>query len=92
MLQSASGVVIVPCVDVEKTVEPTVSKVGDEVEWTITVTNCGDQDLDIVSVIDTFGGDITSNFASVLPISGQDSFSYPYTIQESDEPGPWKTQ
>ena len=46
------------CVDVDKTAEPTVSKEGDEVLYTIVITNCGDALIDAVSIEDTLLGSL----------------------------------
>ncbi len=48
-----------PCVEVTKTVEPTVSKVGDEVLYTIEIHNCGNVTIDVVSIIDTILGSLS---------------------------------
>lgn len=59
--------------------------VGGLVQYTFTVTNTGDQGLDLVSVIDPPNlGDITSSFAAHLdPGQGDQVFKF-YIVQESD--------
>ena len=48
-----------PCVEVTKTVEPTVSKVGDEVLYTIEIHNCGNVILDVNDINDTILGPLS---------------------------------
>ena len=80
--------VITPCVDVEKTVEPDVSKIGDDVLYTLEVCNCGDTDLTLVSFDDTVLGDLSGSYPSSLPAGGDCvTHSFFYTIQP-DDPDP----
>jgi uncharacterized repeat protein (TIGR01451 family) len=79
-----TDIIVVPCVKVVKTSEPCVSKAGDNATFTITVTNCGEPDIDAVSVIDTLMGDLTSEFDATLAQGQSQSYSYKYLIQESD--------
>ena len=67
-----------------------LSKVGDEVTYTFSIENTGDVDLDLVSVIDTIIGTITS----YVPAAGETlspgeitTFDVLYTVQ-GDDPDP----
>ncbi len=65
-----------------------VSKVGDEVTYTICIENCGDANLINVVVTDDLLGDPLAGFPSVLEPGDPCCIDFPYTIQLSDEPGP----
>jgi len=47
-----------PNICVTKTVEPTFSKVGDTVTYTIEICNCGDADLTLTEIVDSLLGPI----------------------------------
>ncbi len=79
-----NSVVILPDIDVEKTVEPLVSKEGDEVVYTITVTNTGDADLSDITVVDSVLGSLVPPFSSTLAAGASETFTFPYTIQSGD--------
>ena len=56
-----------PCIDVNKSVDPLLSKPGDSVEYTIELCNCGDVALNSITVSDTkLGGDLVPPFPSTL--------------------------
>lgn len=61
--------IITPCIDVNKTVDPTVATVGEEVTYTITICNCGDANLTLTAVDDNVGGVIT-DWLSFVPAAG----------------------
>jgi hypothetical protein len=79
--------VVNPCIDVDKTAEPTLSKEGDEVLYTIVITNCGDTILDVNDINDTLLGSLTdTNPACDALDVGEDCTiaDIPYTIQPGD--------
>src|SRR3990172_13420434 len=56
-----------PCIDVNKSVVPLLSKPGDSVLYTIEICNCGDVALNSITVSDTkLGGDLVPPFPSTL--------------------------
>lgn len=74
-----------PCIHVDKTVEPTISKVGDDVLYTIEIYNCGDIDLTIVDIFDDRLGPIPiPPECEVLPDGNSCSLTVPYSIQPED--------
>ena len=79
-----SSLIVIPEIDVTKTVAPEVSKEDDEVMYTICVENTGDGDLDLVSVVDTVLGDLTGDFNPVLPEGATECHDFFYTIQPGD--------
>jgi uncharacterized repeat protein (TIGR01451 family) len=71
-----------PCIDVTKNVDPQIASVGDDVTYTICVTNCGDIALENVVVNDPMlGGDLIE-FSDYLPVGGSECNDYIYTIPE----------
>jgi len=75
---------VTPCIDVEKTADPTTSKVGDEVTYTIEVCNCGDIDLENVTVVDDLLGDLSGDYADVLPVGECESHDFTRTVLDTD--------
>jgi hypothetical protein len=75
-----------PCIDITKSVDPTTSKVGDEVIYEICVTNCGEFPLIDVQVTDSHLGPI--DFPPSLEPGQEVCVEIPYVIQEEDAPGP----
>jgi hypothetical protein len=73
-----------PCIDVWKWVEPDVSKIGDEVVYTICVNNCGVMHLLNVLVVDTQLGGVLPGFPPVLAPGQTVCLDFPYTIQPDD--------
>jgi len=68
-----------PGISVTKTGDQ-LSKVGDEVTYTVEIENTGNVALTLASVADTLKGDITSNFTSPLGVGEAASYSYTYTV------------
>jgi len=68
-----------PGISVTKTGDE-LSKVGDEVTYTVKIENTGNVALTFDSVADTLKGDITSNFTSPLGVGATASYSYTYTV------------
>ena len=81
--------VVHPGLDVTKEADNTITKVGDTVHFTITVTNTGDVDLNLVSFMDTLMADISGNFSLVLAPLATESYGYDYVTQAGD-PDPLK--
>lgn len=90
--------IITPCIDVNKTVEPTFAIVGDEVTYTITICNCGDANLTLTEVNDDVLGSLMAyvpadglvlnggvyNGQGQLQLGECTTFQVPYTIQQGD--------
>lgn len=81
---------IVPSVDVEKTGDE-LSKIGDEINYTFTITNDGDLTIDLVSITDIGDGwdglgDLSGEENDCLQIAVGDfcEFTVPYTVQNGD--------
>ncbi len=72
------------CIDVQKTVYPEVSIVGDKVTYEICVTNCGDTDLVLIVVEDTHLGGVLPGFPTELPPGGMWCEAFVYEIQPGD--------
>jgi len=76
-----------PCVEITKELvpgSPTFSKVGDEVNYRICITNCGTFDLTDVVVSDPLLGGVLAGFPSVLAPQEQVCVDFLYTVQEGD--------
>ncbi|MFH1219017.1 MAG: hypothetical protein V1694_01010 [Candidatus Eisenbacteria bacterium] len=76
-----------PCINVTKEV-CAYSKVGDEVTYTICVSNCGDTDLQNISVIDDKLGNLSGSFPSSLTPGQTECRDITYTVAPGDDPGP----
>ncbi len=74
----------VPSFEVTKEADTEISKVGDNVTYTVVITNTGSVDLTRVSVIDSLAGDLTDKFMLELPVGASDNWTYPYTVQAGD--------
>ena len=61
---------IVPGLEILKTGD-VLSKVGDSVDYTFTIRNTGNIDLELVSVIDDVIGDLSSEFPAVLYVGDE---------------------
>jgi uncharacterized repeat protein (TIGR01451 family) len=70
-------------ISVTKTAEP-LSKVGDAVNYTITVRNEGEGIVNRVSVIDTLVGDITAQFPATLAPGASFTYSYSRVVAAGD--------
>ena len=73
-----------PCIEVWKWVEPEVSKIGDDVVYTICVKNCGEIDLKNIAVEDPLLGGVLSDFPSTLAVGERVCRDFKYTIKPSD--------
>ena len=72
-----------PNITIEKTCDE-FSKVGDVINYDVTITNTGDTDLQILSVVDTVADANQNCVGDILPPAGTCSFSYPYTVVQGD--------
>jgi hypothetical protein len=72
-----------PCIDIAKEACP-YSKVGDEVVYTITIENCGDVDLQILSLEDSLLPLDPFLCGPVLPVGAVCVFEVPYIVQPGD--------
>jgi uncharacterized repeat protein (TIGR01451 family) len=75
------------CLDLSKEVDCEISMVGDEVIYTICVTNCGLGTLYELQVMDSLLGDISHYFPSILIAGETACANIPYVIQPDDDDG-----
>jgi uncharacterized repeat protein (TIGR01451 family) len=82
-----SGFVAEPAIDIVKTC-PDDAPFGDDITYTITITNNGNEDLENIVVTDTVNGnapdDISNLFADTLAAGASDSAQYVYTPDAND--------
>ena len=82
-----SGFVAEPAIDIVKTC-PDDAPFGDDITYTITITNNGNEDLENIVVSDTVNGnlpdDISDLFADTLAAGASDSAQYVYTPDAND--------
>jgi len=76
---------VVVCIEIDKTVEPQVSKVGDEVVYTICINNCGEHPLENIVVTDPLLGGTLPGFPGTMdPEDPPVCLTFPYVIQTGD--------
>ena len=74
-----------PCLEVDKTVDTPISKVGDTINYQICITNCGeDIALENISVVDSLLGDVSGAFADSLGPGASECHTFPYVVQPGD--------
>ncbi|MCK5762679.1 MAG: DUF11 domain-containing protein, partial [Clostridiales bacterium] len=73
-----------PEIDIVKTVDPTIVTVGEQVIYTITITNTGDIALQNITVTDTIMGDLSASFVDVLDPGASDTQTFPYVTSITD--------
>jgi uncharacterized repeat protein (TIGR01451 family) len=73
----------VPDIAVEKTC-PEVAATGDEITYSVTVTNTGNEPLTNVTVVDSVAGDLSDSFPDVLGVGESASLEYTHVVSESD--------
>lgn len=73
-----------PGIDVEKTCPSGTATVGDDVTYSITVKNTGDEQLVDVTVDDPLLGGTLDEFSSTLDPGDSETFEYDYTVQAND--------
>ena len=79
----SAGEIAAPGISVAKTCTPTVH-VGDDITYEITITNTGNETLNITSVTDTVLGDITSSFPATLGAGLSDTETFTHTADLGD--------
>jgi uncharacterized repeat protein (TIGR01451 family) len=77
-------VILNPSIDVTKSC-PAVAGVGDEITYSITVTNDGNEDLTNVTVIDSILGDISASFSDDFDAGQTETAEFPYVVQDTDD-------
>ncbi|MHB0935938.1 MAG: DUF7507 domain-containing protein [Armatimonadota bacterium] len=77
--------VVQPSVSVTKEADTEISKAGDPVNYTITITNTGDWPLENISVVDSLLGDLSAHFTSPLAAGAQSTYVYEYIVQVGDD-------
>ena len=84
--------VVHPCLEADKTCDP-YTKVGDEVDYGVTIHNCSPDDVDVVidDVVDSLAGDLADCDGVVLSPSETCTIPYSYVVQPGDDPGPGGT-
>jgi hypothetical protein len=76
-------IVINPCVDVDKVASCDIAKENDIYNYTITITNCGAEELTVVSIEDTMFGSLLPDCGMLAP--GQYCvIQIPYEVQPGD--------
>jgi hypothetical protein len=76
-------IVINPCIDVDKVASCDIAKEGDIYNYTITISNCGGDDLTVVSIDDTMFGSLLPDCGTLAP--GADCvIQIPYEVQPDD--------
>ena len=77
-------IIITSCIEVTKTANPTTSKAGDTVTYTINVCNCGDIALENVYVIDDMLGNLSASYADTLAVGACESHDFTRVILDTD--------
>jgi uncharacterized repeat protein (TIGR01451 family) len=62
----------------------TVALPGDIITYTICITNCGDIDLEHITVIDTILGDLSASFSDTLAIGDSECRDFTYVMKDTD--------
>jgi uncharacterized repeat protein (TIGR01451 family) len=73
-----------PAIDVTKSADTKISKVGDTVNYTITVKNTGDCELVNITVSDSILGDLSGSFADTLAVGAEESHNFAYVVKDTD--------
>ena len=77
--------ILSPAIAVTKTADVTLSKAGDTVNYTITVTNTGNNtSLSGITVMDTLLGNLTASFPSSLGNGTSATANFPYVVKATD--------
>ena len=79
--------VIDPSVSITKDVSHEISKIGDDVTYTICIENTGDYPLENVAVVDDILGDLSALFPDTLDVDERVCREIPYTIDMADVVG-----
>ena len=75
-----------PSITCNKTANPTHGPVGTVITYTIEVTNTGDVDLVLDSVVDNKLGTLTGSFSSPLVVNATESHDFTRALQAFDPP------
>jgi uncharacterized repeat protein (TIGR01451 family) len=81
---SATVDLVQPSIDVTKTADSPVSKIGDNVNYEICVTNTGTIQLVNITVTDSLLGDLSASFADTLAVGATECHSFPRVVQAAD--------
>jgi uncharacterized repeat protein (TIGR01451 family) len=73
-----------PSIEITKTADPTVSQVGDSVDYEICVTNTGDITLVNITVVDSLLGDISGFFSDSLLPGAMECNTFPRVVLAGD--------
>jgi uncharacterized repeat protein (TIGR01451 family) len=79
---------VVPDISVTKEADTEVSKVGDEINYTITIENTGDWPLVDVTVVDDVLGDLSALFVDTLAPGDSDTQVIPYVVPDPEPADP----
>jgi uncharacterized repeat protein (TIGR01451 family) len=74
-----------PAITVTKSC-PQSAFVGDEISYTIRVTNPGDENLEGITVQDTILGDLSASFADTLDAGSFEEHTFSYTVGTNPDP------
>lgn len=75
---------VVPEISVTKEADTEISKVGDEVDYTITIENTGDWPLENITVVDDVLGDLSALFVDALAPGDGDAAVVAHVVQPED--------
>jgi len=76
--------IVHPSISVSKESDTAISKVGDNITYTITIENTGDVDLVVDNITDSLLGEITGSFLNPLPEGVTDVVNVVYTVKSGD--------
>lgn len=75
---------VTPCIQVTKTPDKSVCEPGDYITYTITVYNCGDIDLENVTVVDSLGGPLPY-YAPTLAAGASETHDFVHLVSATDD-------
>ena len=73
-----------PCIDIEKTCDPSTGAVGDIITYTIIIANTGDVDLENVTVTDILMGDLSAFLVDYLAVGESDTQNFDRALEDAD--------
>ncbi|MHB1455239.1 MAG: DUF7507 domain-containing protein [Saccharofermentanales bacterium] len=79
---------IQPEITVTKEADTDMSKVGDTINYTITIENTGDWALEGITVVDDILGDLSAMFADTLAVGASDTQVIPYVVPNPEPADP----
>ncbi|MHB1483330.1 MAG: DUF7507 domain-containing protein [Saccharofermentanales bacterium] len=77
-----------PEISVTKEADNTISKIGDTINYTITIENTGDWPLEGITVVDDILGDLSAMFADTLAVGASDTQVIPYVVPDPEPADP----